>query len=117
VTVKTLFALLLLLPFQMAWAEGRVVDFRIKPGTGLKAWNEATDPVRVKVGDILRIHNDDDISHFLHTSGAPCPHGKHSFKPGESYDCIISTPHDPRRGGIYDHDGGPDAPFFIQAEP
>lgn len=95
----------------------RVVEFRIKAGTGLKAWNEVTDPVRVKVGDILRLVNDDDISHLLHTSGSPCPHGKHPMKPGESYDCFVSTPHDARRGDIYDHDGGPDAPFFVQADP
>ena len=107
----------LVFPIQLAWAEGRVVEFRIQAGTGLKAWNKASEPVRVKVGDILRIVNDDDISHFLHTSGSPCPHGKHPIKPGESYDCIVSSPHDSNRGDIYDHDGGPDAQFFVQADP
>ena len=115
--MKKMILIALVFPLQMAWAQTNVVEFRIKAGTGLKAWNEAGSPVRVKVGDILRIINDDDISHFLHTSGSPCPHGTHPIKPGESYDCPVASPHDARRGDIYDHDGGPDAPFYVQAEP
>jgi hypothetical protein len=51
-----------------------VVEFHIKPGTGAKGYNTAATAVTVKVGQTLRLFNDDTVVHRLHTSGAPCPH-------------------------------------------
>jgi hypothetical protein len=52
-----------------------VVIFRIKAGTGKASWNTEATEVDVKVGQVLRIVNDDSVPHRLHTNGKPCPHG------------------------------------------
>src|SRR5262245_50451183 len=52
-----------------------VVEFRIAQGTGTNSWNTEETKVEVKVGDILRIINDDDVVHRLHTDeDRPCAH-------------------------------------------
>jgi hypothetical protein len=93
-----------------------VVEFHIEPGTGSGPWNLFNNPVRVHVGETLRFINDDSISHFLHTDGTPCPHGTRAFKPGESYDCVITRKHKSTDQDLYDHDQGPDAQIYIEAE-
>jgi hypothetical protein len=93
-----------------------IVEFHIPAGTGDKAWNTLANPIMVKRGQILRLINDDSIEHFLHTNGAPCPHGSHAFKTGEFYDCAITRVHNASAGDTYDHDQGPDAQVFIQAD-
>jgi hypothetical protein len=98
-------------------ADDQIVPFHIKAGTGDGAWNTPDNPVVVKVGQVLRLYNDDSISHFLHTDGSPCPHGSHPFAPGEYYDCVIQSAHDAGDDDLYDHDQGPDAQFYVQADP
>lgn len=88
----------------------RVVEFRIKPGTGSGAWNTQDAPVNLKVGQVLRIINDDTIRHRLHTDGAPCPHGN-NIAPGQSEDCVISRPFN--GGNLYDHNNL--GKFYIRA--
>jgi hypothetical protein len=92
-----------------------IVPFHIPAGTAGSPWNTANNPVVVTVGQTLRIYNDDSVVHFLHTPGAPCPHGTNEFGPGQYYDCVISLPHNASDDDIYDHNYGPDAQFYIQA--
>jgi hypothetical protein len=94
-----------------------VVEFHIPAGTGGNPWNTFDNPVVVKVGQTLRLINDDSIVHLLHTDGAPCPHGSREFGPGETYDCVIGKVHQANADDLYDHDQGPDAQFYVQANP
>lgn len=94
-----------------------IVEFRIAPGTGDRSWNSLEEPIRVRVGQVLRFINEDSIPHRLHTTnGAPCPHGKREFAPGESYDCVVEQPHDAAAGDMYDHNAGPEAQVYVQAD-
>ena len=93
-----------------------IVEFHIAAGTKDKPWNTLEKPIYVKRGQTLRFINDDSIEHFLHTFGAPCPHGSNPFGPGESYDCVISKVHNASAGDNYDHEQGPDAKVYIQAD-
>ncbi len=95
-----------------------VVVFRIKAGTGNQPWNTADTMVTVKVGQTLRIVNDDTVTHRLHTGGAPCPHGT-NFGPGASYDCVATRALDPAAtpGRTYDHIVGNTALFYVKAVP
>ena len=92
-----------------------VVEFRIKDGTGRDAWNTPATIVTIKVGDTLRIINDDSIAHQLHTNGTPCGHGSR-INPGASADCVARRPHDSTVDGpLYDHLNGPTAEFWLNA--
>lgn len=95
-----------------------VVVFRIKAGTGNQPWNTPDTMVTVKVGQTLRIVNDDTVTHRLHTGGAPCPHGT-NFGPGASYDCVATRALDPAAtpGRTYDHIVGDTALFYLKAVP
>lgn len=95
-----------------------VVTFRIKAGTGTGPWNTEAQIVQVKVGQTLRIVNDDSTPHRLHTNGAPCAHGQ-NFGPGASFDCKITRAFDSGTspGGLYDHVAGPTARFYVKAVP
>lgn len=70
-----------------------LVIFRIKAGTGSGEWNEKSSPVLARAGQTIRIINDDDTGHVLHTNGQPCPHGDTSRKvaKGEHYDCSLAA--------------------------
>ncbi len=92
-----------------------VVEFHILSGTGSAAWNKFNAPIVVSVGDTLRFVNDDSIAHYLHTDGSPCSHGSRMFGPGETYDCVISKKHNASDEDLYDHNQGPDAQVYIQA--
>lgn len=92
-----------------------VVDFHIPAGTGENPWNTLAHPVVVHIGQTLRLHNDDDIDHWLHTPGAPCIHGTESFGPGETYDCVIIKAHRAAAGDVYDHNIGPQSQFYVEA--
>lgn len=100
----------------VAFAEGPrgTVDFHIRAGTGGKSWNTKADPVRVSVGQTLRIINDDSVTHQLHTSGEPCEHGD-AFSPGETSYCEITSEADPETTELYDHRYGPTARFYVKA--
>lgn len=96
--------------------DATVVDFHIKMGTEDGPWNTLQNPIVVHVGDILRLHNDDDIDHWLHTPGTPCIHGTDSFGPGETYDCVIIKPHHAAAADCYDHNIGPQSQVYIEAD-
>ena len=95
-----------------------IVEFHIKAGTGKSPWNTAAETVIVKVGQTLRLINDDSVTHRLHTGGSPCPHGD-NFAPGKTYDCVVTKTIDPAKtpGATYDHIAGPKATFFLKAVP
>jgi hypothetical protein len=76
-----------------------IVEFRIKAGTGQGPWNTQQTPIVAKVGQTIRLINDDSIQHQLHTNGRMCPHGD-LFGPGETYDCKVQGIN---AGQLYDH--------------
>jgi negative regulator of replication initiation len=98
---------------------GMIVEFHIKHGTGNQSWNTPDDIVDAKVGNILRIVNDDTVSHRPHTSGAPFPHPGNDIPPGGQADYILQAPFPPAPGVIeplYDHAFGQAAQFWIRVE-
>lgn len=111
-SIKVILSLGLIFPlFASAQA---LVEFHIAPGTGEGPWNKFNDPVRVTVGQTLRIINDDSVDHTLHTNGSPCPHGS-LMSPGGYWDCQIFSPHSAGEEDLYDHEFGPDAQMYIEA--
>ena len=94
------------------------VIFHIPSGTGRGPWNDGSGRVVAKVGDILRIINDDSVAHRLHTSGRPFPHPEADIFPGGTADFVLQTPFDPSADGpLTDHDQGPQALFFLEVTP
>jgi hypothetical protein len=65
--------------------------FRIPAGTASGAWNLATSPVSVAVGQTLRICNDDAGNHQLKTSGTPCATQPTAMAQGQFYDCLVTS--------------------------
>ena len=61
-----------------------VVAFHIRSGTGRGAWNEATQPITLKVGQKLQVYNDDSVMHWIHTNGSPFFHPFSGIAPGQS---------------------------------
>lgn len=101
----------------MAMAED-VVEFHIPADTGKKPWNTRDTMVEVKVGQTLRIINDDTTQHRLHTTaGKPCKHGPSNVAKGDHYDCVVTTTADPDVADefCYDHNVGPSARFYVRA--
>jgi hypothetical protein len=91
------------------------VVFHIPSGTGGGAWNDGSGRVIAKVGDTLRIVNDDSVGHRLHTSGRPFPHPATPIFPGGSADFLLMTTFDPNADGpLSDHEQGPQALFFLE---
>jgi hypothetical protein len=106
---------LLSLAFVSQLHANEIVDFHIIKGTENKNWNTPETIVKVQVGQVLRIYNDDEIVHRLHTSGAPCNHGP-SIAPQAYWDCTISkTYSDKVNGELYEHNVGPSARFYLEA--
>jgi hypothetical protein len=89
-----------------------VIEFHIANGTQEGPWNTDKSVVHVKLGQILRVINDDTIGHRMHTDGAPCPHGP-QIEPGKTWDCLVSKPF---TGVLYDHQFGQPAAFYIDAK-
>ena len=89
---------------QPAPADSSTVVFRIRAGTGTGAWNDAANPIRVKVGQTLEVHNDDSRGHWFHTNfpfGGPFPHPfDGGIPPGgaKSYKILA-----PSGAGVHDH--------------
>jgi hypothetical protein len=91
------------------------VVFHIPSGTGQGAWNDGSSRVIAKVGDTLRIVNDDSVAHRLHTAGRPFPHPDAPIFPGASADFVLKTPFDPGADGpLTDHEQGQQALFFLE---
>lgn len=92
-----------------------IVEFHIAPGTGRNPFNTLEEPARVKVGQILRVVNDDSVVHRIHTGGRPCPHSDRAMNPGEYWDCNVTSTHEAADGDIYDHNMGPATQFYVEA--
>jgi hypothetical protein len=94
-----------------------VVEFHIAPGTTGGPWNARGTAVAAKVGDTLRIVNDDSVAHRPHTSGAPFPHPAVDISPQQSMDFLLARPYDSAAAGpLSDHLFGPGAQFFINVQ-
>jgi hypothetical protein len=90
-----------------------VVEFHIPVDTDSGPWNTRETLVSVRVGEVLRLINDDTVVHRLHTDGTPCAHTP-DILPGTFYDCTIRHPYDSlRQGPLFDHYVGPTAAFWI----
>jgi len=61
-----------------------VVAFHIRQGTGRGAWNDAAQPITLKVGQKLQVYNDDSVMHWIHTNGTPFFHPFSGIAPGQS---------------------------------
>ena len=91
-----------------------IVEFHIPSGVGSAAWNTREQMVRARVGDTLRLFNDDTVPRRLHTSGSPFPHPDADIEPGQSGDFLLLTPFDPGvNQPLHDHVHGPTAQFWI----
>ncbi len=101
--------------FVSQYALSSTVDFHIARGTGKGSWNTKSTSVNVRVGDVLRVYNDDTIPHQLHTLGAPCGHGS-SFPGGNAWECEITEEYSSKVSGpLYDHIVGERAQFWVEA--
>lgn len=58
------------------------VEFTIPAGTGRRAWNSASDPIRIRQGQTLVVKNADSQMHWIHTNFAPFPHPFQGIAPG-----------------------------------
>ncbi len=81
-------------------AEEALVVFKIKSGTSSGAWNTEASTVDARVGDTLRITNNDMMAHRPHTEGDPFPNpgASESIEPGESRDYVLETAYDSSPG-------------------
>jgi len=90
-----------------------LVSFRIAEGTGNAPWNSPETRIQLKVGQTLRIINDDTVAHRLHTNGRPCAHGP-NIPPGGFFDCVLAQTYSEAANGIlYDHNAGTSARFYL----
>lgn len=89
------------------------VTFTIVSGTGTQAWNTMAAPVRVFVGQTLKINNNDSRAHRLHTGGSPFPHQDDTIPVNGSKVFTIQSAHPVASEGVYEHDGG--GAFYIDA--
>jgi hypothetical protein len=94
-----------------------VIEFHIPAGTGSNSWNTRETAVKGIVGQTLRIHNDDNVAHRLHTSGAPFPHAANDTLPGTFSDVVLAQPFNlDTPAGVYDHNFGQTARFWISVQ-
>jgi hypothetical protein len=94
-----------------------LIEFHIPAGTGGNPWNTRDTAVKGVVGQTLRIHNDDNVAHRLHTSGAPFPHAANDTLPGTFTDVVLAQPYAlDTTPGIYDHNHGQGARFWISVQ-
>ncbi|OQW52131.1 MAG: hypothetical protein A4S09_08965 [Proteobacteria bacterium SG_bin7] len=111
--MKKIFLLAFILVGNLAFTA--TVEFHIPYNTGKGPWNTKETSAYVKVGDTLRIYNDDIIPHQLHTFGAPCGHGP-SFPGGNVWECEITQEYSSKTSGpLYDHLVGERAEFWIES--
>jgi hypothetical protein len=94
-----------------------MIEFHIPVGTGSNPWNTRETAVIGVVGQTLRIHNDDNVAHRLHTSGAPFPHAANDIMPSTFSDVVLSQSYSlDAMPGIYDHNFGQGARFWISVQ-
>jgi predicted CopG family antitoxin len=94
-----------------------VIEFHIPAGTGIQPWNTQATIVAGKVGDTLRIVNDDAVPHRLHTTQAPFPHPESEIMPGQSQDFLLREPYDSSVSGpLHDHATSRNAHFWIRVD-
>ena len=85
---------------------------------GNSIWNDGSSMVVARVGDTLRIVNDDNQPHRFHTAGRPFPHPGSDIFPGQTADFVLQTTYDPdAEGPIVDHQLGPQAVLWIRVDP
>jgi predicted CopG family antitoxin len=90
------------------------VEFHIPAGTGPGSWNSRDHAVMGVVGQTLRIYNDDSVNHRLHTNGIPFQHPDADTAPGTFSDFVLHDIFDlDTNPGLYDHDFGESARFWI----
>jgi SeqA-like protein len=94
-----------------------LIEFHIAAGTGSNPWNSRDTAVAGIVGQTLRIHNDDTVPHRLHTPGVPFPHAANDTAPGTFSDFVLTQAFNLDTPGIYDHNFGPGARFWIGVQP
>jgi SeqA protein N-terminal domain len=93
------------------------VEFHLRRSGG-SIWNDGSSMVMAKVGDTLRIVNDDTKAHRLHTTGRPFPHPASDILPGETADFVLRTTYNPSaEGPIPDHLEGTQAVLWIRVDP
>jgi hypothetical protein len=69
--------------------------------------------VEARVGDTLRIVNDDSVPHRLHTTGRPFPHPANDIFPGQSVDLLLTGTYDlDTDGPLVDHAQSPLSSLF-----
>ena len=95
---------------------GHVVVFHIPLGGSTTSWNTPANPVLAKVGDTLRLVNDDLVMHQLHTNGQPFGHPSMGIAPGQWADYVLLSTFSPP-AFLYSHLYGPSIQFFIQVVP
>lgn len=91
-------------------AQEALVVFHIPANTGAGSWNAQDTEVVAKVGDTLRIVNDDSEAHRPHTGGAPFPHPALDIPPGASTDYQLTGAF---TGSLHCHIHGLDSKFWI----
>jgi len=91
-----------------------VVEFHIPRGVAAGPWNTREQMIQARVGDTLRLVNDDTVPRRLHTSGSPFPHPDADIMPGQAEDLVLLTPFDPGiNQPLHDHVHGLAAQFWI----
>lgn len=95
-------------------AEEALVVFRIAAGTGASDWNTAATTVTARVGDTLRIVNDDTMAHRVHTDGSPFPHQQEDIPPGGSAEFVLESAYDSGvQPTLYCHVHGTSSQFWL----
>lgn len=96
----------------------KLVVFHIVQGTGDGPWNTVANPVVAKVGDTLRVYNDDTTGRGkqIHASGKPFNHAATAIAAGAFKDYLISQIADPTVDRVYNHLVGNAARLYIRAE-
>ena len=95
---------------------GLVIEFQIVNGTGQGKWNSMGTAPLLYVGQILRIVNNDSEPHRLHVpGGGPFRHGD-TIPPGAQVEYLVEAPWPLETNtGMYDHNYGSSAGFWMQA--
>jgi len=94
-----------------------VIEFHIPAGTGSNPWNTRDTAVKGVVGQTLRIYNDDNVPHRLHTSGTPFLHAANDSLPSTFSDVVLAQPFNlDTPAGVYDHNFGQIARFWISVQ-